>query len=96
MALGLSPHFDFGEVLATISGQLINYELNITNSLVQPRSQPLVRGMVDSIVQRHDSNIELIAAQALDTAIVIKLATPIVEQLNAYHAATRLTVRLNN
>ncbi len=42
--------------------------------------------MVDSIVQRHDSNIELIVAQALDTAIVIKLATPIVEQLNAYHA----------
>ena len=49
--------------------------------------------MVDSVVQSHRPNVELIAAQALGTVIGIKLATPVVNQLNAYHAAAQATER---
>ena len=44
------------------------------------------------MVQSHRPNIELIAAQALGTAIGIKLSTPVITRLEAYHAKPAATL----
>ena len=85
MAVGLRPKFDFRLVASAMASQTLDVELglNEAHTPLESASQTAVNSAVAAIAYGHTPDIEMLAAQALGTALGYSAGNPLASGI--YH-----------